>query len=91
MKRIILIVAVMALMMGGTALAMPIQMDEGALRREASRLAFDRAACDLLLNQAVEALAQAKQKHDALERFYMDAMDYEQLEEIAGDFLASLP
>ncbi len=65
-------------------------MDEGALRREASRLAFDRAACDLLLNQAVEALAQAKQKHDALERYYMDAMDWDRLEEIRRSFLKSL-
>ncbi len=66
-------------------------MDEGALRREASRLAFDRAACDLMLNQAVEALAQAKQKHDELERYYIDAMDYDRLEEIQRAFLSSLP
>ena len=66
-------------------------LDEGALRREASRLTFDRAACDLLITQAVEALAQAKQKHDALERYYIDAMDYEKLEEIKGEFLGSLP
>ncbi len=66
-------------------------LDESALRGEASRLAFDRAACDLMLNQAVEALSQAKQKHDALERYYIDAMDYDRLEEIQREFLASLP
>ena len=66
-------------------------LDEGVLRGEASRLAFDRAACDLMINQAVEALSQAKQKHDALERFYIDAMDYEHLEDIQREFLASLP
>ena len=66
-------------------------MDENRLRDEASRLAFDRAACDLLQTQAVEALSQAKQKHDALERYYMDAMDYDRLEEIKGEFLAALP
>ena len=66
-------------------------MDESALRREASRLTFDRAACDLMVNQAVEALAQAKQKHDALERYYIDAMDYDRLEEIQQEFLSSLP
>ena len=66
-------------------------LDENALREEASRLAFDRAACDLMINQAVEALAQAKQKHDALERYYIDAMDYDHLEEIQQVFLSSLP
>ncbi len=66
-------------------------LDESVLRREASRLAFDRAACDLMINQAVEALAQAKQKHDALERYYIDAMDYGRLEKIQGEFLSSLP
>ena len=66
-------------------------MNQNALREEASRLAFDRAACDLMTNQAVEALAQAKQKHDALERYYIDAMDYERLEEIKQAFLTTLP
>ncbi len=66
-------------------------LDECALRGEASRLAFDRAACDLMINQAVEALAQAKQKHDTLERYYIDAMDYDRLEEIQREFLAALP
>ena len=67
------------------------ELDKSLLRREASRLTFDRAAYDLMLNQAVEALAKAKQKHDALERYYIDAMDYDRLEEIKGEFLASLP
>ena len=67
------------------------ELDGGVLRRASARLAFDRAACDLMRNQAIEALAQAKQKHDALERFYMDAMDYDRLEEIKQAFLASLP
>ena len=66
-------------------------LDENVLRREASRLAFDRAACGLLQTQAVEALAEAKQKHDALERYYTDAMDYDRLEEMQRAFLAALP
>ena len=65
--------------------------DAGLLRREASRLAFDRAAFDLMRNQAVEALAQAKARHDALERFYIDAMDYDRLDEIKAAFLDALP
>ena len=65
--------------------------DPGVLRREASRLAFDRAAFDLMRNQAVEALAQAKAHHDALERFYVDAMDYDRLEDIRQEFFKTLP
>ena len=65
--------------------------DAGILRRESSRLAFDRAAFDLMRNQAVEALAQAKARHDALERFYIDAMDYDRLDEIKAAFLDTLP
>ena len=74
----------------GAAVFTPV-FDPDALRREASRLAFDRAAFDLMRNQAVEALAQAKTRHDALERFYIDAMDYDRLEEIKAAFLDALP
>ena len=67
------------------------RLDEGILRREGQRLAFDRAAYELLLNQAVEALSTAKQKHDTLERYYIDAMDYGRLDEIKAAFLNALP
>ena len=73
----------------GAAVFTPV-FDPDALRREASRLAFDRAAFDLMRNQAVEALAQAKARHDALERFYIDAMDYDRLDEIKAAFLDAL-
>ena len=67
------------------------QLDGAVLRRESARLAFDRAAYDLMLNQAVDALARAKEKHDALERYYVDAMDYDRLDEIRRAFLKALP
>ncbi len=67
------------------------RLDMDILRREGQRLAFDRAAYELLLNQAVEALADAKQKHDALERYYVDAMDYPRLDEIKAAFIKTLP
>ncbi|MBR1583942.1 MAG: hypothetical protein IJ662_00190 [Clostridia bacterium] len=66
-------------------------LDADILRAEGPRLAFDKAVYDLTLNQAIEALAQAKQKHDALERYYVDAMDYNRLDEIKEDFLSTLP
>lgn len=67
------------------------EMDAAVLRREAPRLAFDRAVYDLTLNQAVEALAEAKARHDALERYYVDAMDYARLGAIKEEFLEELP
>ncbi|MBR3739740.1 MAG: hypothetical protein IKN04_04680 [Clostridia bacterium] len=73
------------------ARVLSVSLDAGALRRHSARLAFDRAACELLKTQAVEALSQAKEKHDALERYYIDAMDYARLEEIRRGFLKALP
>lgn len=66
-------------------------MDQNILRREAPRLAFDRAVYDLTLNQAIEALAEAKALHDSLERYYIDAMDYGRLNAIKQEFLEMLP
>ena len=71
--------------------ALAPEWDAAVLRREASRLKFDRAVHDLCLNQAVECLSAAKSRHDALERYYIDAMDYARLNEIKAEFLASLP
>lgn len=67
------------------------EWDAAVLRREAHRLAFDRAVYDLCLNQAIESLTEAKRRHDALERYYIDAMDYPRLDEIKASFLSALP
>ena len=67
------------------------QLDTSVLRREGQRLAFDRAVYDIMVNQAVEALAEAKNHHDSLERYYIDAMDYSRLEEIKQQFIERLP
>lgn len=67
-----------------------IQIDKGILAQFAGRMSFDRAAYDLMLHQAYDALNEAKKLHDALERYYADAMDYEKLENIKQQFLASL-
>jgi len=66
-------------------------LDRDILRGEAQRLAFDKAVFDLTMNQAVEALADAKRLHDSLERYYIDAMDYRRLEEMKGELLEHLP
>lgn len=78
-----------AMLSDATAFSPPLRAT--ALRRENARLAFDRAAFDLMQNQAIEALAQAKARHDALERIYIDAMDYARLDEIKHGLMKTLP
>ena len=66
-------------------------LDKDILRHAAPRLAFDRAVYDLTLNQAIDALADAKTKHDQMERYYIDAMDYGRLTAIRQELMESLP
>ena len=65
--------------------------DRERLAKESGALAFDKAVYELALHQAVEALANAKQCHDRLERVYIDAMDYAMLKAVKQEFLESLP
>ena len=64
-----------------------LPFDEKILRREHEQLAFNRAAYDLLLNQALSALHDAKEKHDVLERIYADAMDYRRLDDMQANMV----
>lgn len=57
----------------------PLPYDRQGAQKYSQTLAFHRAAHDLLINQAIDALASAKTLHDTLERVYMDAMDYDRL------------
>ena len=47
--------------------------------------------CAMLHVDREGALAQAKARHDALERFYIDAMNYDRLEEIKAALMNALP
>ncbi len=67
-----------------------LPFDAAFLRRQSSAIAFNRAAHDLLINQAVECLAQAKDKHDALERLYVDSMDFGKWERARDDIWAQI-
>ena len=51
-----------------------LRLDEGVLRREREALAFNRAACDLWMGQAVEALAAARDCRAQLARLTADAL-----------------
>lgn len=66
-------------------------LEKEHLARESARLSYDKAVYDLLVNQAVEALADAKGAHDTLERYYIDAMDYQRLNAMKQEFIEDLP
>lgn len=74
----------------GDTRLVPLPYDKQGAQKYSQTLAFHRAAHDLLLNQAVEALASAKTQHDALERIYMDAMDYDRLATLRQKLFAEL-
>lgn len=50
------------------------------------RIYFNRKTVHLLLISAAEALKEAKAVHDRIEKFYIDAMDFEALTRFADDF-----
>lgn len=64
-----------------------LPFDEKALQRAHDEMSFNRAAYDLLLNQALDALHGAKEKHDMLERIYADAIDYRKLDDMQGNMV----
>ena len=53
-----------------------------ALRLKKQRLSFNRRAARELIAGAAEVLGEAKACHDRLEKYYIDAMDYKELEKI---------
>lgn len=67
-----------------------IDLDKSVLSQHMNRMSFNRAAYDLLLHQAYDALNEAKKLHDALERCYIDAMDFDKLTEIRTRFIETL-
>ena len=61
-----------------------LPFDPDILQKEHESLSFNRAAHDLLLNQAIDSLHAAHDLHDRLERIYADAMDYKKLDDLQG-------
>lgn len=60
-------------------------VNEFALHR--ARLNFSKKASKELMNEAVCALRMAKDEHDALEKCYIDAMDFAKLNKIADELI----
>lgn len=59
-----------------------LKFDQALLQRERQALLFDRAAWELALHQAQEALAEARLARDSLERLTADALNRERQEEM---------
>lgn len=51
---------------------------------------FDRNACELLWQRAIEQLTAAKALHDELERFYVQNMDFQQWESVAEGLIQKI-
>ena len=62
--------------------ARALRLDAGVLRREQEALAFNRAAHDLWLGQAMEALAAAREHRQRLARLTADAVRPEEQEKL---------
>ncbi len=64
--------------------------DESLLSRHKNRIAFNRRSRDELINEAVNKLSDAKMTHDSLEAFYIDAMDFDAMNEYAESVIADI-
>ena len=67
-----------------------IDLDKTVLAQHMNRMSFNRAAYDLILHQAYDALNEAKTLHDKLERCYIDAMNFDRLSEMRTRTIAAL-
>lgn len=67
-----------------------IDLDKTVLAQHMNRMSFNRAAYDLMLHQAYDALNEAKTLHDKLERCYIDAMNFDRLSEMRTRTIAAL-
>ena len=60
------------------------------LQKNSKRLKFNQKAIKSLLIATCEVLAEAKSVHDQMEKYYIEAMDFEKLTEFANQFADKL-
>lgn len=65
-------------------------VDKDLLRRSRARLRFTRRLSAALTAEAVEALSQAKAKHDALEALYHPYVDFQRVDDLASTIAGEL-
>lgn len=61
-----------------------------ALAEKESRIEFDRYAANALIGEAVNTLVQAKDIHDKLEGYYVDAMNFDKAERITRKIIREI-
>lgn len=59
-------------------------------KKHKNKLKFNKNTADMLLLEAANTIAKAKEVHDDIERFYINAMNYEKLNEMTDSFINSL-
>lgn len=65
-------------------------LDMDSVHEHRCRLKFNRRAASQLIDEAVSLLANAKSIHDRLEKFYIPAMNFEQIDALADEITHSL-
>ncbi len=65
-------------------------LDSEKLNESRARLAFSRKARDEFMKEALSAVSQAKEIHDGLEKYYINAMDFSGVEKIKEELLSKL-
>lgn len=63
--------------------------DAGFLKSHRNRIFFNRRVGRSLLLGGISALKQAKSVHDEIEKYYIDAMDFEKTDKKIADFIAN--
>lgn len=64
--------------------------DMEAMKQYRVRVRFLQKAAEMLLTQAAEAMAAAKDRHDALEQYYRSATDFSRIDSLTQEFLHKL-
>lgn len=64
--------------------------DMDRLKLHKQRISFNRRVIREMLAEAANMMTQAKQTHDLLERYYINAMDFDMIDEIGNDLIAEI-
>ena len=64
--------------------------DQATLNRHKNRIAFNKRSRDELISEAVNRLSAAKVIHDELERYYIEAMDFDGFNEYSESIIAEI-
>lgn len=64
--------------------------DKMGLEEKKARLKMNKKACSKLLEEAVKTLSEAKSVHDEIEKYYISAMDFENVDKATSELIAEI-